>query len=107
MDATPNDLERIIGELEQVLADCRCRMLLSQSQDYIEKLGEAADRIEIALGLLRSEAHSNVAAPDVENPVRGLPSCSIASCRMPAAAVVDGRQLCGSHASEALERRRT
>ena len=107
MTATPPELERIIQGLISVLWDCRRQMDRHPGQEYTQKLGQAVDRIEAAVALLRSGTQYSVVAPDVENPVRGLPSCSTANCSMAAGAVVDGQLLCGPHASDALRRRRT
>jgi hypothetical protein len=101
------DLERLIAELEMDVADCQRQIRCNLGKVCPERLEQAMGKIEAALDLLKSKAQRDFGSIDVENPVRGLPSCSIGSCRMAAGAVIDGSQLCGLHASEALSRRRT
>ena len=106
MRATRIDLERLIAELETVLADCH-QIRHDPGKVSTEDLEDVVGKIEAALNLLKFKARRDVGTLDVENPVRGLPACSIGSCRMTAGAVVGGRELCGLHASEALRRLRT
>lgn len=101
MRATGIDLEKLIAQLETVLADCH-QIRADPGKVSTEELETAVGKIEAALNVLRFEARRDLETVDVENPVRGLPSCSIGSCRMTAGAVVNGRELCGLHASEAL-----
>lgn len=107
MRAARLDLEKLIAELEMVVADWQQQIRRNPGKVSSEELEQAMGKIEAALGLLKSKVQRDFGSIDVENPMRGLPSCSIGSCRMAAGAVIDGRQLCGLHASEALTRRRT
>jgi hypothetical protein len=107
MRAAHLDLERLIAELEMVVADWQQQIRRNPGKVSSEELEQAMGKIEAALGLLKSKVQRDFGSIDVENPVRGLPSCSGGSCRMAAGAVIDGMQLCGLHASEALRRRRT
>ena len=97
-----------VAELKLIVADCRKSMANKDLRpETVDRLGEAARKIEAAVELLRAGQPDGVlATADVENPARELPACSVAGCGLVAGAVVDGVLLCGLHASQALLRRR-
>lgn len=99
--AAPIPLEKIISELRLIISDCKQQIELSTRKEHSQALSVAIAKIGAAIELLE-----NGLPPDAENAVRELPGCSQLGCRSAAGAVVDGRLLCGSHASQALSRRR-